>query len=331
MRADRLLSLLLLLETRGRMTARELARRLEVSERTVYRDLTALGTAGVPVYAERGPGGGCRLLEGYRTNLTGFTEEEVRTLFLSGAPGLLHDLGMSRALEAAALKLTAALPASYRRRIEEARQRIHVDPVSWSQYDEAVPHLAILHQAVLNERRLWLLYRKGTGEVVERVVDPLGLVAKATIWYLVCRYTDPARELRVFRVSRVLEAREQGEPSIRPPDFDLAEYWRNWSDEFSALLPRYTVTVRIRREAVPSIISSLGQGVASLIQNASWQSDATAELVLTFDSLDHARGRLLALGTLVQVREPAELRESMIDFARHIVALYATNQVALTG
>jgi predicted DNA-binding transcriptional regulator YafY len=328
MRADRLLSLLLLLETRGRMTARELARRLEVSERTVYRDLTALGTAGVPVYAERGPGGGCQLLEGYRTNLTGFTEEEVRTLFLSGAPGLLHDLGMSRALEAAALKLMASLPASYRQRIEEARQRIHVDPVSWSQYDEAVPHLATLHQAVLNERRLWLLYRKGSGEVVERVVDPLGLVAKATIWYLVSRYTGPAGELRVFRVSRVLEAREQGDTGTRPPAFDLPEYWQTWSEEFSALLPRYTVNVRIKREVVPSIISDLGQGVASLIQNASWQSDGTAQLTLAFDSLDHARSRLLALGTLAQVLEPAELRESIIDLASRIVSLYAAGVVA---
>jgi predicted DNA-binding transcriptional regulator YafY len=159
--------------------------------------------------------------------------------------------------------------------------------------------------------------------VVERTVDPLGLVAKATIWYLVCRYTGPASELRVFRVSRVLEAREQGETGTRPPDFDLAEYWRSWSEEFSAMLPRYTVSVCIHREAVPSIISDLGQGVASLIQNASWQRDGTAELLLTFDSLDHARSRLLALGILVQVLEPAELRESILDYASRILTLYA--------
>jgi predicted DNA-binding transcriptional regulator YafY len=323
MRADRLLSLLLLLESRGRMTAYELAERLEVSERTIYRDITALGMAGIPVYAERGPGGGCRLVEGYRTSLTGFTEEEVRTLFLSGAPGLLNDLGLSTAREVAARKLIAALPASYRQRVEQARQRIHVDPVGWSQYDdEAVPHLETLQRAVLNEERLRLLYRKGSGEVVSRIVDPLGLVAKATIWYLVGRYSDPGGEMRVFRVSRVLDVTFLGEPSVRPVDFDLAGYWQSWSSEFSAMLPRYVVKVRVKPDAIPEVISILGQGVATRLEQADKDKNSAAYLSLTYDSLDHARSRLLGLGTLLEVIEPLELRESLIDCASRIVSMY---------
>lgn len=323
MRADRLLSLLLLLESRGRMTAYELAERLEVSERTIYRDITALGMAGIPVYAERGPGGGCRLVEGYRTNLTGFTEEEVRTLFLSGAPGLLNDLGLSTAREVAALKLMAALPASYRQSVEQARQRIHVDPVSWSQYDEeTVPHLETLQQAVLNEERLRLLYRKGNREVVTRIVDPLGLVAKATVWYLVCRYIDPADQLRVFRVSRVLEVSFVGEAFQRPVDFDLAQYWQSWSHEFSATLPQYLVKVRVEQAAIPDVISILGQGVALRLEQADRENSSAAYLSLTYDSLEHARSRLLAFGSLLEVIEPLELRETIIDYASRIISMY---------
>ncbi|MGO8946212.1 MAG: helix-turn-helix transcriptional regulator [Ktedonobacterales bacterium] len=328
MRADRLLSLLLLLENRGRMTASELAQRLEVSERTIYRDITALGTAGIPVYAERGPGGGCRLVEGYHTDLTGFTEEEVRTLFLSGAPGLLNDLGLSTALEVAALKLIAALPAAYRQRVQQARQRIHVDPVSWSPYDEAVPNLAALQQAVLEEKRLRLLYRKGNGEVVERIVDPLGLVAKATVWYLVCRYIDPAGQLRVFRVSRVLEVMFQGEASERPIDFDLAEYWQSWSREFSAMLPQYEVRVRIEPPAVPVVVSILGDGMARRIEGATKEKDGAIYVSLTYDSLEHARSRLLSVGTLLEVVEPPELRESIMDCASRIISFYSRSTPA---
>src|SRR5579884_1595719 len=185
MRADRLVSLLLLLQTRGRMTAQDLAQRLEVSERTIYRDMSALGMAGVPVYAERGPGGGCSLAHGYRTNLTGLTLDEARTLFMSGAPALLKDLGMSKALDDALLKLLAALPISQRQQAQRARERIYVDPAGWSSPDEALPYLGVVSEAVWSDRRLRLIYNRPDGEdmvLVERVVDPLGLVAKASIW-----------------------------------------------------------------------------------------------------------------------------------------------------
>ncbi len=175
MRADRLLSMLLLLQTHRRMTAQELAARLEVSERTIYRDMDALGAAGVPVYTERGPGGGCMLIDGFRTNLTGMTESEVRTLLLAGAPSLASDLGLAESLEVALLKLLAALPPRFRSHIERARQRIHIDASGWSRYEEPVPHLGTIQEAVLLDKRLQLTYQKANGEVSQRVIDPLGL------------------------------------------------------------------------------------------------------------------------------------------------------------
>jgi predicted DNA-binding transcriptional regulator YafY len=208
--------------------------------------------------------------------------------------------------------------------VDQARQRIHVDPVGWSpQYDdEAVPHLEALQRAVLNEERLRLLYRKGTGEVVSRIVDPLGLVAKAAIWYLVGRYSDPAGQMRVFRVSRVLEVTVLGEANARPVDFDLAQYWQSWSCEFSAMLPQYLVKVRVEPEAIPEVIDILGLGVATRLEQAGKDKNSAAYLSLTYDSLYHARSRLLGLGTLLEVIEPLELRESIIDCASRIISMY---------
>src|SRR5579863_122106 len=176
MRADRLLVLLLLLQTRERVTAQSLAKRLEVSERTIYRDLVALSMAGVPVYAERGPGGGWSLLEDYRTNLNRLTEAEINTLFMSGAAGPLKDLGLGKAREDALLKLLAALPSVYRRHAELARQRIHLDAAGWFQQEEPVPLLPLLQEATWNDRRLRLTYLRGRDNTInQRLVDPYGL------------------------------------------------------------------------------------------------------------------------------------------------------------
>src|SRR5258708_3294873 len=161
------------------MTAGDLARRLEVFERTVYRDISALGTAGVPVYAERGPGGGCMLMDGYRTNLTGLTGDEARTLFMAGTSRALTELGLGGALDAALLKVLAALPAAHRQEAERARQRLHLDPAGWNQSEEEVPHLRVIQEAVWRDRRLRLTHRRGGGEGVGRVVGPPGLVAQA--------------------------------------------------------------------------------------------------------------------------------------------------------
>ena len=327
MRADRLLSLLMLLQSRGRLTAQELAQKLEVSERTIYRDMNALGIAGVPVYAERGPGGGCGLLEGYRTTLTGLTETEAHTIFLAGAPTLLHDLGLGPALEAALLKLLASMPSTFRHNIERARQRIHIDALGWSRFEELVPHLAGIQEAVLHDRTLHITYRKHNGEIIERLIHPLGLVAKAAIWYLVASNDAHPDQLRVYRVSRMRAVALGAQPSVRPPAFNLADYWATWSAEFSASLPRYTVTLRADATVAPLLPQLLGEWIHSVLaQSAQPNPDGSLHFTLTFESLEHARTRILGFGPVVEVIEPPELRRSVIAFAQDIAAYYARSE-----
>jgi len=191
-RASRLLSLLLLLQNRGQMTGPALAAELEVSVRTVYRDVESLSAAGVPVYADRGPSGGYRLLDGYRTRLTGMTSDEAESLFLAGMPGPAAELGLGGALAAAQLKLTAALPAELRDRVGRVSERFHLDAPGWFRDAEDTSFLADIASAVWRDRRIAVRYRRWGNETVERELDPLGLVLKAGVWYLVARRADPS-------------------------------------------------------------------------------------------------------------------------------------------
>ena len=321
MRADRLLSVLMLLQARGRMTAGELAKELEVSERTVYRDLEALHAAGVPVLAERGPGGGCMLPEKYRTNLTGLTESEVRGLFLSVAPGPLTDLGLGKAVEAAMLKLSASLPESHRHDIERLHQRIYVDTAEWFRPEEPIPHLKTLEDAVWQEKRLALTYIRSDGVRVRRYVNPYGLVAKAGVWYLV---GEGLKYVTVYRVSRIREAEMMDDGFERPSEFDLSGYWDQWCAEFEASLPKYAVTVRVAPDFVTTLPTLLGEGMRTLIDRADPPDDeGWITLSLTFESFEMARAHVLSLGTGVEVIEPAEMRKGVAGMARSIARLYA--------
>ena len=321
MRADRLLSMMMLLQTRGHITARELAERLEVSERTIYRDLEALSIAGVPVYTERGPGGGCVLAEGYRTGLTGLTETEVRTLFMSGTPGPLADLGLGQALEAALLKLLAALPQSHQRNIERARQRIHLDATAWSYSEETVPHLRTILEAIWQDSKLRLLYRKSGGEVSQRVVEPLGLVAKATVWYLVAAIDGG--ELRTFRVARIQEAELTGEIFSRPETFDLASHWTEASRQFESTWLRYHTTLRFSPTIIAELPFIFGEGITPLIERAGApDAEGWLTLKLSFESFEVALSRVLSFGTDVEVLAPLELRNKLLQFAASILAFY---------
>jgi predicted DNA-binding transcriptional regulator YafY len=297
-----------------------MAERLEVSERTIYRDIEALSAAGVPVYTERGPAGGCVLAEGYRTNLTGLTEDEVRTLFLSGTPALMADLKLGGSFNAALLKLLASLPAAHRRGAEQMRSRIHLDPVAWNRPHEEVPHLRAIYDALERDLKLRLTYRRGDGSAGERVVNPLGLVAKASTWYLVARAGE---EMRVFRVSRVLEATPVAEPLERPPDFDLPAFWREWCAAFEASLPRYPARFRASPEAVELLPQIFGDWIRARIAEAA-PPDAEGWLTLevVFESLGAARTQMLGFGTWVEVLDPPELRASVAEFAREIATMY---------
>ncbi len=317
MRADRLLSILLILQAHGRMTARELAQRLEVSERTIHRDMEALSTAGIPVTAERGTGGGWNLLEDYRTNLTGLTEAEIQALFLTGPARLLADLGLHKASEAALIKLFATLPAMNRHNAEYIRQRIHVDVAGWHSPEEAVPSLPTLQEALWQERKLHFAYRRSDA-TVERLVDPLGLVAKGSIWYLVAAVEG---EVRSYRVSRIREARVSDQPCVRPPDFDLAAYWTQSSADFKESLPRYAATVRITQTALPRLHAA-GRFIQAE-QTDLPDADGWIKLHLLFGIKEEACGYILSFGPQMEVLEPLELRETVIELAESVVAFYA--------
>lgn len=317
MRADRLLSILLLLQMHERITARELAARLEVSERTILRDMEALGAAGVPVVAERGLGGGWALLEEYRTNLNGLNEAEVRALFLAQRTHLLDALGMGAASESAAIKLLSALPGLSRRDAEYARRCIHVDGAGWYGHSECVPLLPVLHDAIWQQRRLHLVYERGDGTTVERLVEPLGLVVKGSIWYLVANVEG---DMRNYRVSRMREARLSDEQYERPADFDLAAFWERSAADFKRNLPRYPATVRIDAAQ----LGRLRQMRFSQVEHVGpVEQDGWVTVEVLFEVEDDACSQVLSFGASIEVLAPPELRELVVREAEAMLARYA--------
>jgi predicted DNA-binding transcriptional regulator YafY len=322
MRADRLLSLLMLLQARGRMTAQALAEELEVSERTIYRDIDALSAAGVPVYGEAGREGGYALLDSYRTSLTGLTEKEVRALFMLGIPAPLAELGVSQELKAALLKLSAALPEARRRDEERVRQRFYLDSAWWHQGEESVPHLQTVYQAVWQDRKLSITYRPLPTVEIEQLVDPYGLVAKAGVWYLVCARGG---KVRAHRVSELLDARLSDETFKRPSGFALAAFWRSWCVQREQSQVNYPVTVRVAPDFFPWLPMYFGDSIRARIAQAGLPDAAGwVTLELSFESLAAARERILGLGRGVEVLKPVALRQSILDYARQIVALYTS-------
>jgi predicted DNA-binding transcriptional regulator YafY len=319
MRADRLVSILLLLQIYRRLTAGELARRLEVSERTILRDMDALSTAGVPVLAERGARGGWSLVEGYRTNLTGLAAEEIQALFLAGPSRLLKDLKLGKAAESGLVKLLAALPSAHRRDAEFMRQRIHVDVTGWSGAEEAVPCLATIQEAVWRERRLRISYDRGEDcAPFRRLVDPLGLVAKGSVWYLLAAVEG---QVRTYRVSRVREAEVVEETFERPADFDLAAHWAESSARFKTDLPRYDARFRAHSADVRRLRYAVK--FSRVLGVGEPDADGRVEVSMRFQFEEEACEFALGLGPRVEVIEPAELREKTLRRAEAVVALYA--------
>ncbi|RPJ24298.1 MAG: WYL domain-containing protein [Chloroflexi bacterium] len=320
MRADRLLSLLMLIQSRGQMTAQELADELEVSERTIYRDITALSTSGVPVYASRGPGGGVRLIEEYRTTLTGLTPDEARALFMMSIPAPLMQLGVGEKFKGALLKLSASLPNTRRADEVRTRQRIHLDSSWWFQSQQQVPYLPVIQQALWQDRCLRIKVRwEFFNTEFEQDAEPYGLVAKANIWYLVYgRGGTP----KVTRVSQIVEAELMPECFIRPPDFDLEAFWKHWCRDYESQ-PPFCARVRIAPEALPMLAEYVGDRArGQLVPAPVPDPDGWVTLELPFESFITARTRLLGLGRAVEVLEPVSLRRSLIDFAEQIVGFY---------
>jgi predicted DNA-binding transcriptional regulator YafY len=325
MRADRLLSLLMLLQARGRMTAQELAAELEVSERTIYRDINALSASGVPVYAESGPGGGCALLDSYRTNLTGFTADEARALFMLNIPAALDQLGVTQELKAALLKLSAALPEARRRDEERIRQRLHLDSTGWFQAEEPLPHLQTIYRAMWDDRMVQVTLRLKFGSLLDmqadRLIAPYGLVAKAGVWHVVARKAD---QLRVYRVADVIDARITDQRFERCAAFDLVDFWQTWCDQVEQSRPCYEVMLRLAPHFVADAHHYLGEEWQAAIAQAD-RSDEQGRVTIrvVFESLEDARGRCLSLGRAVEVLEPEALRKSISDYADQIRLVYA--------
>ncbi|MGD0712644.1 MAG: WYL domain-containing protein [Gaiellaceae bacterium] len=305
MRATRLVSLLLLLQTRGRLTAAEIAGWLEVSVRTVHRDVESLAAAGVPVEALRGPAGGYRLAGGYRTRLTGLTADEAEALFAAGMPGPAAELGLGGEFAAARLKLLAALPSELQERAARASRLFHLDTRGWFRAEDRVPYLPALSAAVWRGCRLRIRYREGT-RAVQRTIEPLGLVLKGGAWYLVAHRSAG---MRVYRVSRVVSVRPLDEAFERPDGFELAVFWEEWSRAFERELPRVEVTVRV------------SEHVRRYLPHDS-RIEPDGRAVLGFENLGEAHRELLRFGADLEVLEPAELRERVAATGREVAALY---------
>jgi predicted DNA-binding transcriptional regulator YafY len=324
MRAARLVQLLLILQTRGQVSAPELARELEVSVRTVYRDLEALSAAGVPVYSEPGRHGGARLVDGYRTRLTGLTTDEADAVLLTGLPDAAAELGLGTVLAAAQLKVLAALPPELRSRATRVRERFHLDAPGWFRRNEDLPHLATVADALWADRSLEVRYDR-RGEQVERRLDPLGLVLKAGVWYLVARHGD---DIRTYRVSRIVEARCLEDTFERPEAFDLSGHWAESSDAFE----RATQTVEVEAMVEKASVHWLRQ----CVDPTSWEEieaalpaaeeDGEGRIRVRFgaEQVEVAHHQLLAMGGRLEVLEPPQLRDAMAATARAMAERYAS-------
>ncbi|MGW2781029.1 helix-turn-helix transcriptional regulator [Streptomyces populi] len=322
MRAARLIKMVLLLQTRASMTAAELARELEVSERTVSRDAQALSEAGIPVYADRGRAGGYRLVGGYRTRLTGLARGEAEALFLSGVPGALRDMGLQDTASAARLKVSAALLPSVRDAPRSAAQRFHLDAPAWFSEPRAPELLPALADAVWDDRPVLARYRRGESEV-ERTLEPYGLVLKAGLWYLCARVAD-AGAFRVYRIDRFTAVEPGAERFRRDEGFDLPAFWAERAEEFARSVLRSEVVVRLSPEGVRQLPYALGPASAQEGLGTSGAPDGRGWVTLTLpvESEEVARVQLRGLGPEVEVLAPAELRERCAEDAAGAAALY---------
>jgi predicted DNA-binding transcriptional regulator YafY len=331
-RADRLVSLVLLLQARGHVTAAALARELEVSVRTVYRDLAALSAAGVPVLAESGPGGGCRLMDGYRFPLRGLRPEEAEALLILGVPGALGELGLGGAAAAAHRKIRVT-----------AGQRepdggvspalVHLDMPRWFRGHEEVPHLRTLAEALRRHRRVAIAHQRGgaddpqrlarTRAAAPRTVGPLGLVNKAGTWYLVA--ATRGGRVSVFRAGRISAARILDEPAERPAGFELAGFWERWSAEFVTSRPRLRVRLRASPQALAAFGEVFGDDARPALDAAEppdehgWQA-----VTLSFEHELAAAHRLAGFGGRVEVLSPPSVRALLVTAARGILDRYGS-------
>jgi predicted DNA-binding transcriptional regulator YafY len=308
-----------MLQSRGRMTAKELAAELEVSERTIYRDMDALSSAGVPVYAERGPGGGCSLVESYRTELTGLTQDEVSALFMLSIPTPLVELGLDQDLRSALLKFSAALPDILRRDATSTQQRIHLDPSSWYQLDRPTTHLYSIQRGLKEDCKIEMTYQLPFGAQISQIVQPLGLVAKENEWFFIFSKDE---DISVVRLSNLLEVKLTDQKFDLPDEFKLVEFWQTWCLQRENNRPEFVVEVRIKSNLLEMLKFFRAPVLEGAKENGQDDLDDWRNMILRFEKFEDARKQLLSFGNAVEVLSPISLRESVQDFAHQVVKLY---------
>jgi predicted DNA-binding transcriptional regulator YafY len=330
-RADRLVSLVLLLQARGRVTARALASELEVSVRTVYRDLEALSAIGVPVVAESGPGGGCQLIDDYRFPLRALQPDEAEALLILGVPDALSDLGLDGATAAAhrQIRVTSGLgrPSGSS---GGGGALVHLDMPRWFRSRERVPHLRDLATALRRNQQVRLRYRRRGGDPTPRVLAPLGLVNKAGAWYLVA--VNQSDQVTVFRAGNITSVELLHESVCRPPGFDLAVFWERWSQEFQASRPRLPVRIRASARALAAFPEIFGEAARESVSAAlppdqhGWR-----ELTLSFEHETAAAHRLAGFGAEIEVLSPPAVREQLLATAQGILSRYGSRPACYSG
>lgn len=315
MRASRLLSILMTLQARERVTAQALAHECEVSLRTIYRDIDALSAAGVPVYSERGPEGGYRLLDGYRTRLNGLSAQEIEALFLAAFAGPISELGLGVAVAQARTKLIAALPSNLRRSAEQMNRTFHFDAAAWFGETELPQHLPMVAAAVRNRNAVRIRYQSWTAET-ERTIKPLGIVLKTGTWYLVARRRG---ETRTYRISRILDLSILDAPFEPPPDFDLAAYWHQSTEQLEARLYRQVAVLRASPQGIELLKAYTPPFVRQRLEFGAQADDGwqIVKLPVQGDPME-----LLAFGKEIEVLEPPELRLRMREMAASMLGLY---------
>lgn len=306
MKADRLLSVLLLLQAHGRLSSRVVAERLEVSSRTAHRDMEALSAAGVPVFAIRGKKGGWQLEDGWRTRVPALDEAELHALLMA-QPRMAGDPRLAASAERAFTKLAAAFPAPLRERAASIRKRLHVDVAGWYGAPENLAALPTVQEAVSRDRMLLIRYRPAGREAADRRVGPLGLVAKGATWYLVA---SAPNGLRTYRVSRIESATILDEPFERPENFDLPSYWEASVAQFRAA-PRYVVVLRLTLDAARTV--GMWCHVLPAEPSDPADSDGWATRRISFDNESHACFVVLGLGSRAEVIAPPELRDRVLS------------------
>jgi predicted DNA-binding transcriptional regulator YafY len=313
MRADRLLSLMLLLQANGQMTAGQLAQELHVSERTIYRDVEALSLAGIPIYTQDGRNGGIGLDEQYRVSLTGLNKQEVQALFVSGTMMPIDELGLAEANDNILLKLLASLPSLQRAEAQRIRQRIYIDPYQWFDDKPPSPFLNPIQEAVLSDAVLTLHYQRSNGEVFRRDVQAYGMVAKMNVWYLVGAHDDGFRS---YRLSRIVDVQPTGETFQRDPEFKLIDYWQANAKAFVAGIPHYPVRIAVKasRQTRVSNALSLTNPTFSATDDPEW-----LETTINFDTLEQAVTGLIGIVCDIRILAPTELKTALLNHAREAV------------